>query len=44
MFGTLVVWGTDSDGFWKQRIPCYQSEVVRYLALVGDYDDYDFEF
>lgn len=44
MFGTLIVWGTDSNGFWKKRIKCYQSQINDKLAIVGNYEDYDFEF
>ncbi len=43
MFGTLYVWGTDGNGFWKKRIQCYQSEVHIYLANINNYEDYDFD-
>lgn len=44
MLGTLIVWGEDSEGFWKMRISCTQSEVSDKLAELSDYEDHDFEF
>ncbi|GIN88672.1 hypothetical protein J6TS2_50580 [Heyndrickxia sporothermodurans] len=44
MFGKLIIWGNDTNGFWKKSIPCYQSEIDFHLAKIGDYEDYDFEF
>lgn len=43
MEGQLLVWGYDSNGFWKRRIDCKHDEVHSLLATINGYDDYDFE-